>query len=378
MSRTTSRQKSWEFPKFVVVDHDDVCREDWLSKKKPKGKHKPPHLCQQDNSRSCRWYVRRPFPTDRRDKRGFIVYIQPKRACEPRTPERAAQVAKEIEDQYNTVLEAKERPQTVGEYIERYLAAKKNSVARRTYEHDQDLYHRYVKKHRFAGKMLTEIGPTDVQDLIDDIQSAGSSPTMAKKLHVFLSSAFNQAVKWKRLDENPATGVIVPKAKRSEKISMSKAEVAAFLRVCRSNPEYLVFEFALETGMRPQEFLAITWKNLDLKTGKAKVVEAIATGFKGGGFEVKIPKTDASYRTIVISEDLAGRLHDHRSLQLQRIGELKDLAGSSPLLSHMKRKGVNFKKRMTVRKHAAETLRNFENTILFSPHRSDCLSHGLT
>lgn len=148
---------------------------------------------------------------------------------------------------------------------------------------------------------------------------------------------------------------------------MTKAEVAAFLRVCRKDPDYLVFEFALETGMRPQEFLAISWKNMDLKTGKAKVVEAIATGFQGGGFEVKIPKTDASYRTIVISEDLLARLRHHRDRQLQRIAQLKDLASSSPVLSHMKRKGTNFKKRQQIRKHAAETIANFEKYDLVFP-----------
>jgi integrase len=321
-------------------------------------KHNPPE-----------WHVRRLFKTDERDEKGRIKYIQVTRRCLPETEERAREISEAIEDEYKSTLAGSEPEKlpTVGEYIERYLAAKKNSVARRTYEHDEDLYRRYVKGTRFSHTSLQDLEPTDVQDLIDELQTGGVSATMTRKLHVFISSAFNQAVKWKRLEANPAAGAIVPKSKRTEKTAMSKTEVARFLQVCQSQPDYLIFEFALKTGMRPQEFIAIPWRNVDLSAGKARVTQAVATGFRGGGFEMKDPKTDAAHRTIAIGEELVERLREHRSHQLQQIEDLKKRAKSTPLLEHMKRKGTNFKKRQLIRKHASEYIQNFAKYDLVFP-----------
>jgi integrase len=40
-------------------------------------------------------------------------------------------------------------------------------------------------------------------------------------------------------------------------------------------PNGLIFEFALLSGMRPEEYLAFQWKDLDLEKGTAQVRRAL-------------------------------------------------------------------------------------------------------
>jgi integrase len=314
------------------------------------------------------WHVRRMFPDPDglRDSKGRLKHISVSRRCVPETKERADELSKWIETGYNA-LQSDDLPSTVGEYLEQYLSAKKKNVERRTYEHDNDLFNRYIKKHRLASKILADIQPMDLQNLLTDIQDKGASAIMAKKVYVFLSSALNQAVRWKKLAENPSAGVMVPKTKRSEKVPLSKTDLSKFWEVCKTRDDFLIFDLALETGLRPQEYLALEWPVVDVDANKIKVVKALASGFVGGGFEIKIPKTDASYRTVVISPRLADRLEAHRRRNLAHIQSLRDLVSSTALLKHMQRKGANYKKRMAIRQHAAEHLANFEKYDLVFP-----------
>jgi integrase len=52
------------------------------------------------------------------------------------------------------------------------------------------------------------------------------------------------------------------------------------------------------------------------------VDKALVRGLKGGGYALKLPKTDSSVRHVEISPQLSKRLVEHRTLQIDRIGEL--------------------------------------------------------
>src|SRR5207237_3545596 len=93
--------------------------------------------------------------------------------------------------------------------------------------------------------------------------------------HSVLSAALNQAVKWEMLFRNPAAVVDLPRQTRKEMQAMTPNEASAFLAsVCDTRMSAL-FIFALTTGMRPQEYLALKWSDIDLKTGTATVRGAI-------------------------------------------------------------------------------------------------------
>lgn len=313
------------------------------------------------------WHVRRYFPLQEKNPNGTPKYLQIARRCVPETEDRARILAEEIELEYLAVTSPATPPQTLGEFFEYYLSKKQGSVERRTYEHDADLYNRYVKGKTYARLGITQVTPSDTQNFFDSLKAAGVSPTMLRKVRIFTSTAYNQAIKWKLLEDSPNAGLILPKVKKNPAPAMSKPEARRFREACRNDDRFIVFEFALSTAMRPQEYLALDWSHLDLEKGRASVVRALAVGFKGGGFELKDPKTDASHRSIPLGEDLVARLRQHKR-NLEKVKkELQATAKRPSLLEHMKRRGTNFEKRENARQNAAEILVNLKEYDLVFP-----------
>ena len=230
-----------------------------------------------------------------------------------------------------------------------------------------DLLTRYLKGTAFAQKCLSDVRTRDVQHFYVDLQTAGRFPDTIRKLHSFLSTAFNQAVKWEDLARNPCKGVILPKTHPKETQAMTADEAKALIKVCRTREDCVVFELALETGMRPGEYLALSWSDIDLKKRTIRVHRSVAQGFVGGGFEIKEPKTPGSNRTIGISSELVERLVEHRARQQKWIADLKQKSHAPLLLQHMKRKGRNYGLRKARNRNARTALDNIEQYNLVFP-----------
>lgn len=69
--------------------------------------------------------------------------------------------------------------------------------------------------------------------------------------------------------------------------------------------------------MRPEEYLGLQWKDIDLSTGTVTVQRALVWKRKGGGWTLEEPKTSKSRRTIPLSASIIGELATHRKEQLE-------------------------------------------------------------
>jgi len=107
------------------------------------------------------------------------------------------------------------------------------------------------------------------------MQDNGLSPRVIRYTHAVLSSALKQAVKWDMLFRNPASLVDLPRLGRKEMRAMTPDEASAFLAAVSDTRMAALFIFALTTGMRPQEYLALKWSDIDLNKGTATVRRAI-------------------------------------------------------------------------------------------------------
>ena len=96
------------------------------------------------------------------------------------------------------------------------------------------------------------------------------------------------------LHRNPAQLVQLPKRERAKVMrAMSAGEAARFLTAAKEYPHGLIFAFALATGMRPEEYLSLRWKDIDFQKGTARV-ERVLCWRKAGGHYFKVPKTPQS------------------------------------------------------------------------------------
>ncbi|MDQ3257322.1 MAG: site-specific integrase [Acidobacteriota bacterium] len=99
----------------------------------------------------------------------------------------------------------------------------------------------------------------------------------------------------------------------TERRVLSPEEAQAFLKVCDEMPRGLIFEFALLSGMRPEEYLALKWSDLDLERGTAQVRRALVRHNNSWTFEE--PKTKKSRRTITLPQQLLKKLAAHKREQ---------------------------------------------------------------
>lgn len=99
---------------------------------------------------------------------------------------------------------------------------------------------------------------------------------------------------------------------------MSPSEAKIFIEKSRGLKHGIIFEFALVTGMRPEEYLALRWTDIDLQAGVARVQRALVWNRNGGGYRMEDTKTRGSRRSVPIPKDLTAALQSHRRRQLEQ------------------------------------------------------------
>lgn len=214
---------------------------------------------------------------------------------------------------------------TVDEYLDKWLeVSAKSRLKERTFDDYVEYLKRYVRP--IIGKNhLSKIRPLDIQSIYTQMLAKGLSPRTVRYAHAILTSALKQAVNWQILAVNPAAVVNLPQNHRKEMKALSPDEATKFLNEAKGDKWYVIFSLAITTGMRPEEYLGLQWKDIDFKQGTAVVQRALVWKRKGGGWSLQEPKTSQSRRTIPLSTSVMTELSIHRKKQLQeriKLGQL--------------------------------------------------------
>ena len=206
--------------------------------------------------------------------------------------------------------------ESLAKFLDSWLETSvKPRVRSRTYNDYTALMTRYVREPLGAIK-LADLRAIDIQKLYQSMQERDLSARVVRYTHAVLSSALKQAVKWDMLHRNPASVVDLPRMVRKEMKAMSPAEASRFLEAVKGTRHYALFNFALTTGMRPQEYLGLKWSDIDLEKGSATVRRAIVwKREKGGGWAFAEPKTSQSRRTIPLPASTVKALLEHKRQQ---------------------------------------------------------------
>ena len=70
--------------------------------------------------------------------------------------------------------------------------------------------------------------------------------------------------------------------------------------------------------MRPEEYLGLQWKDVELEKGTVTVQRTLVWRRKGGGWYFSEPKTARSRRTIPLPVSLVQRMREHRRKQAEQ------------------------------------------------------------
>jgi integrase len=175
-------------------------------------------------------------------------------------------------------------------------------VRAKTHEGYESLIRRHVLP-RVGDVPLSKISPLDFQDLYRDLlwgaygRSALSGGTVLN-LHLLLSQAFTQAVRWQLLPSNPVAGTRPPRPRRSTRIVVDSSLLERALEAVRGTVFELPAAIAAATGMRRGEILALRWQDVEDDHSLLRVLRTLQVTRIGLVFEQ--PKTPRSRRAIVL------------------------------------------------------------------------------
>lgn len=207
--------------------------------------------------------------------------------------------ARELEgDRESGLFKVRGVIKTLDDFLDQWLTVRAGRVAERTLNDYTWLLKHYVRPH-LGKRNLAEIEPLDVQAVYAKMSNL--SARTIKYTHSVLRSAFSQAVNWRMIKWNPTDGVEVPKAKKKLDIRPFTQEQANVLwEACKREPYGIVFRVAITSGLRPEEYLALTWENVDLEAGTIRVVQALLWKRSGTGPHIGVTKTVKGKRTVPV------------------------------------------------------------------------------
>jgi integrase len=204
----------------------------------------------------------------------------------------------------------------LNDYLNRWLTdIAQPRVRPNTFESYKWILDAYIRP-AIGSRKITNIPAQEIQRIYGDMLARGLSSRTVRYAHVVLSSAFKQAVRWQMVKQNPCELCELPKKQRKEMMYFTLDEANTFLEHASTDRLFALFLLAIECGLRPEEYLALQWKDIDLNKGMIQVRRVIKF-LKGGGFAFDEPKTKTGRRSMHVSDRLTEQLAIKRRQQLE-------------------------------------------------------------
>jgi len=187
-------------------------------------------------------------------------------------------------------------------------------------------------------RKLSDITPRGLELEYDRLRESGGhdrktktprplSPRTVRHVHNTLRAAFNTAVRWRLLRENPAATCDLPPVEKKEAKALDPDQLEWYLDAARGHWLYPILLVASATSDRRGEVLALSWPDFhyvgaDLPPGYGVLEITKSLQQTKAGLRVKRPK-NGKPRRVVIGPATVAALEDHRSAQ----GESRRLFG---------------------------------------------------
>lgn len=185
--------------------------------------------------------------------------------------------------------------------------------------------------NEFGNKPIQQITKMEYQTFIDDLYTKHKlSRNYISIIHTSTNLVFKYAREVKLLKDIPSENIKLPREKKTiEDIEndsiqgkfLEKEELEEFLLMAKKEgleSDLLTFTMLAYTGLRVGELLALKWSDIDFEAHTLRVSK---TYFNPSNnikeYELLIPKTEQSIRTISIDKIVVDMLKDHKQKQEQ-------------------------------------------------------------
>lgn len=202
-------------------------------------------------------------------------------------------------------------------WLENY---KSHSIKSKTYDNYEINYKRYASE-KIGQLKLDKVKPEHIQILYNSMHKQDYSTSTIKHVNTPLTQAFQQAVDNGLIYTNPCKKTTIPKKKEKKSRPLTIEEQSRFLNACTETTYSNFFIFALNTGMRCGEIVALTWDNVDFTEKIIKVEKTADTILnrdenKESKYKIVLDtaKTQSSLRSIPINKNAETVLLEQKAI----------------------------------------------------------------
>ncbi len=223
----------------------------------------------------------------------------------------------------NSVKHVTDESLTVGQHFQDWLRSKKAGIRSSTYNQ----YDGHAKCHiipKLGHIKLKDLDYRTISQFYEQLQECGTLGTRTiYDISSILRSGLKDAVMKHLIVENPA--LLASKLSRGDEEAsfLNSQELAAFLTAAKGERLEDAFIVAVNTGLRPSEWLGLPWDAVDLDKGRLTVRQALHE--EKGKLILGPVKSKAAKRTISLPQEAV------RALRRQHVRQSKDklAAGSN-------------------------------------------------
>lgn len=294
-----------------------------------------------------------------RDDRGRLIrkYFYGKTRKE--TSEKLNRAIEELRD--NRFINKSDNP-TVEQWCHEWLwSYKRNSVKQKTF----DQYETILRTHiipDLGDIRLADLKTMHIQRIINKMHDSGLSHRTIEVMKIVMHAALKQAQRNKLVSENVCENVVLPRKQPKHIRVLNEDEQTKLIAALKDNYIGRGLLFALYTGMRRGEVLALKWSDYDKNEKTISITKALSrvrTYNKDGNktmLTVTTPKTDTSIRTVPLIDKAVELLAEHKRKQeryMELVGDYytdNDLIFSSSRGDYLDPGNFNRKLNKTVKK----------------------------
>ena len=231
---------------------------------------------------------------------------------------------------------------TVGEFMAKWLASVRDKVYWNTYRGYEQRTRTHIIQDLGHVK-LRELTPLHIEEAERRWLAAGNrrtggplDPRTVLHIHRVLHLAMERAIRWRMLAVNPVDGVEPPHVPDREADFLTLEESERLVAAVIGGEYELPILVGLYCGLRPAEYLALRWRDIDLDERVLRVTQNVhkvranevheQMGHDVWGFRFGPAKTHRSRRPVTMPEFLRDLLRAWRDRQRT---EQRPLAGEA-------------------------------------------------
>lgn len=163
----------------------------------------------------------------------------------------------------------------------------------------------------FAGVPVSQLTPAMISRFVASVAATRHEAKKTAELQrCVVSLACAYAIEQGWITSNPARDAVMPRGLKSTPREMPSAEDIAHIKAGADLPGGMFALWALYTGLRRGELLALRWEDVDMASRTVRVSRSLI--YDGKSAYVKSPKTAAGVRVVPLPDRLAEHLRPGR------------------------------------------------------------------